>query len=225
MGSGEGAGGHAQQGRGGGYRVQHVQGGFTDRACSARYEDTYQKMEDRVTPAPRTLENLFDQIEQGKWRFMHLTEFVSREDADVAPVGAVIDHSTGRWARAKHAPEELRVRLDLVANAILMCAFRYGISADHAQHFQPLRQPPSGGARLRSPGQGRQGPQHGAALFRAAVLRVPGPQGRHQEGQQRAQLGGLPGGGHGGHPGEGALPDHSTGMQQLGGHQEQVKEP
>ncbi|CAJ1359189.1 unnamed protein product [Effrenium voratum] len=99
------------------------------------------KMEDRVTPAPRTLENLFDQIEQGKWRFMHLTEFVSREDADVAPVGAVIDHSTGRWARAKHAPEELRVRLDLVANAILMCAFRYGISADHDDKGRSMAQP------------------------------------------------------------------------------------
>ena len=56
---------------GSGKGIQHAQGGFTDRACSARYEDTYQKMEDRVTPAPRTLENLFDQIEQGEWRFMH----------------------------------------------------------------------------------------------------------------------------------------------------------
>ena len=102
-------------------------------ALRSKYEDTYQKMEDRVTPAPGTLENLFDQIEQGEWRFMHLTEFVSREDADVAPVGAVIDHSTGAIKVKKGAvqnsrpsgPEELRVRLDLVANAILMCAFRY----------------------------------------------------------------------------------------------------
>ncbi|CAJ1392764.1 unnamed protein product [Effrenium voratum] len=102
-------------------------------ALRSKYEDTYQKMEDRVTPAPSTLENLFDQIEQGEWRFMHLTEFVSREDADVAPVGAVIDHSTGTIKVKKGAvqnsrpsgPEELRVRLDLVANAILMCAFRY----------------------------------------------------------------------------------------------------
>ncbi|CAJ1331623.1 unnamed protein product, partial [Effrenium voratum] len=54
-------------------------------------------------------------------------------DADVAPVGAVIDHSTGTIKVKKGAvqnsrpsgPEELRVRLDLVANAILMCAFRY----------------------------------------------------------------------------------------------------
>ena len=102
-------------------------------ALRSKYEDTYQKMEDRVTPAPGTLENLFDQIKQGEWRFMHLTEFVSREDADVAPVGAVIDHSTGTIKVKKGAvqnsrpsgPEELRVRLDLVANAILMCAFRY----------------------------------------------------------------------------------------------------
>ena len=68
----------------------------TERAAlRAKYKDTYQKMEDRVTPAPSTLENLFGQIEQGEWRFMHLTEFVSREDADVAPVGAVTDRSTG----------------------------------------------------------------------------------------------------------------------------------
>ncbi|CAJ1332305.1 unnamed protein product [Effrenium voratum] len=85
-------------------------------ALRSKYEDTYQKMEDRVTPAPGTLENLFDQIEQGEWRFMHLTEFVSREDADVAPVGAVIDHSTGTIKVKKGAvqnsrpsgPEELR---------------------------------------------------------------------------------------------------------------------
>ena len=57
-----------------------------------KYEDTFQKMENRVTPAPSTLENLFDHIEQGEWRFMRLTKFISR---DVAPVGAVMDNSTG----------------------------------------------------------------------------------------------------------------------------------
>ena len=77
-------------------------------ALRSKYEDTYQKMEDRVTPAPGTLENLFDQIEQGEWRFMHLTEFVSREDADVAPVGAVIDHSTGTIKVKKGAVQNSR---------------------------------------------------------------------------------------------------------------------
>ena len=83
-----------------------------------------------------------------------------------------------------------------------------GVSADHAQHFQLLRQPPSGGARLRSSGQGRQGPQHAFEVLLSYEYQVR--KAAIKKGKK----------GH-----SGALPDHSTGMQQLGGHQEQVKEP
>ena len=173
-------------------------------ALRTKYEDTYQKNGGQgLTGAQHPQE-----LVRSDRRFMRFTEFVSREDADVAPVGAVVDHSMG--TRRGHAAIGDR-------GACLMCAFRYPNKAAFQRItpniFSRYANRLVGGARLRPQGQGRQGPQHGAALVRAvAILRAPGPQSRHQEGQQRAQLGGLSGGGQGGHPGEGALPDHSAGM-------------
>ena len=114
----------------------------TERAAlRSKHEDTYQKMEDKVTPAPSTLENLFE----------------------------VIDRSTGTIKVKKGAMqnlqpsglEELRVRLDLMANAILMCAFRYPNKAAF-QRITPNSFSRYANHLLGEHVFGRQKPQHGA---------------------------------------------------------------
>ena len=141
----------------------------------------------------------------------------------MAPVGAVIDHSTGTIKVKKGAvqnsrpsgPEELRVRLDLVANAILMCAFRYPNKAafqritpnifsryaNHllGEHVFGLRAKDDKGRSMAQPRPPSRRSTKGTAGW--TLWRRPWWT-----------------------PGEGALPDHSTRVQQLGGHQEQVKE-
>lgn len=40
------------------------------------------KLEDRTTPAATTLEQIFDQVEQGELKNMSLVQFLSRDDAE-----------------------------------------------------------------------------------------------------------------------------------------------
>ncbi|CAJ1386988.1 unnamed protein product [Effrenium voratum] len=213
MGSSKGAGGNAQQGRGRGHRVQHAQSGLANRACGA---------------AVQVRGHIPENGGQGHTGARHPREPVRPDRAGRVAVHAPhrVRQQGGRGcgtSRSGHRPQHghdqgeegggselAAIRAGRAAGKVGSRGQRHpdvrvplpeqgGIPADHAQHLQSLRQPPAGGARLRSKGQGRKGPQHGAALLRAAaILRVPDPQGCHQEGQQGAQLGGLSGGGHGG---------------------------
>ena len=53
------------------------------------------KLEDRTMPASSTLELVFDQVENGEFKNMSLSQFVSREDAESEMMGAMIEKSTG----------------------------------------------------------------------------------------------------------------------------------
>ena len=89
---------------------------------------------------------------------LHAPHGVHQQGADVAPVGEVIDHSTGRGC-AEHPA----IRAGGVDGAVGPGGQRHldvrfplpeqgGLSADHTQHLRPLRQPPFGGACLRPEG-------------------------------------------------------------------------
>ena len=56
-----------------------------------KFEALHYKLEEKTMPASGTLEQLFDQIENGEMKVMHLAQFLSREDAEVDPLGATID--------------------------------------------------------------------------------------------------------------------------------------
>ena len=91
------------------------------------------KLEDRATPAPSTLEQMFEQIEQGELKNMSIVQFVSREDAEAEILGATIDKSTGNLKVKKGygecakptTPEEFRARANVMANTYLMAQIKY----------------------------------------------------------------------------------------------------
>lgn len=97
-----------------------------------KFEAAFYKLEDKVTPAASTLELLFDQVENGELKTMYLQQFLSREDAEVEPVGCMLDKSgvlkiKKGYGETKEptSPEELRHRLRVVAHAFLMCGLKY----------------------------------------------------------------------------------------------------
>lgn len=91
------------------------------------------KLEDRATPAPSTLEQIFEQIEQGELKNMSIVQFVSREDAEAEILGATIDKSTGNLKVKKGygecakptTPEEFRARANVMAKTYLMAQIKY----------------------------------------------------------------------------------------------------
>ena len=88
------------------------------------------KLEDRNTPAATTLEQVFDQVEQGELKNMSLVQFLSRDDAEADILGATVEKSTGTLKIKKgygecqkpRIPEEFRKRMSVVANAYLRSA-------------------------------------------------------------------------------------------------------
>ena len=97
-----------------------------------KFETAHYKLEDKITPAASTLELIFDQVENGELKTMYLQQFLSREDAEVEPVGAMLDKSgtvkiKKGYGETKEpaSGEELRHRLKIVSHAFLMCQLKY----------------------------------------------------------------------------------------------------
>ena len=97
-----------------------------------KFEAGFYKLEDTVTPAASTLELIFDQVENGEVKTMYLQKFLSKEDAEVEPVVAMLDKSgvlkiKKGYGETKEptSPEELRHRIRVVAHAFLMCGLKY----------------------------------------------------------------------------------------------------
>lgn len=66
------------------------------------------KLEDRNTPAASTLEQIFDQVEQGEFKNMSLVQFLSREDAEADVLGATVEKGTGALKIKKGYMESAR---------------------------------------------------------------------------------------------------------------------
>ena len=97
-----------------------------------KFENSHYQLEDEVAPVPSTLELLCDQVENGEFKVMMLVQFLSREDAEVDPIGAVIDKSGTVKVRKGYgetkepqSSEELRQRLRVMARAYIMTGMKY----------------------------------------------------------------------------------------------------
>lgn len=97
-----------------------------------RFERVFYKLEDKVAPASSTLELLFDEVENGEFKVRYLVQFLSRDDAEVDPLGAMIDRTGvvkirkgyGETTEPK-TPEEFRHRLKVLGHAYMMCGLKY----------------------------------------------------------------------------------------------------
>ncbi len=97
-----------------------------------RFERMFYKLEDRTTPAAATLEIVCDQVESGELKPLHLVQCLSQEDAEVDPVGAVIDKSGSLKIKKGYGetsepttPEEYRRRMKIVAHVYLFAQLKY----------------------------------------------------------------------------------------------------
>ena len=97
-----------------------------------RFERLYYKLEDRTTPAATTLELLCDQIESGELKPLLLVQCLSQEDAEVDPLGAVIDKTGAVKIKRGHGetsepkdPEGYRRRMKVVAHTYLFAQLKY----------------------------------------------------------------------------------------------------
>ena len=97
-----------------------------------KFEAAFYKLEDKLTPAASTLELIFDQVENRELKTMYLQQFLSKEDAEVEPMGCMLDKSgvlkiKKGYGETKEpsSPEELRHRVRVVAHAFLMCGLKY----------------------------------------------------------------------------------------------------
>ena len=105
------------------------------------------KLEDKTIPASTTLEQVFDQVEQGEFKNMSLVQFLSREDAEADILGATVEKGTGTLKIKKgygecqkpRNPEEFRRRMSVVANSYLMAQLKYpqksSLRGIQPQHF------------------------------------------------------------------------------------------
>ena len=91
------------------------------------------KLEDRNIPAASTLEQIFDQVEQGELKNMSLVQFVSREDTKADVLGATIEKGTGALKVKKgygecpkpRTPEEFRRRMAVVSHSYLLAQLKF----------------------------------------------------------------------------------------------------
>ena len=103
------------------------------------------KLEDKSIPAASTLEQIFDQVEQGELKNMSLVQFVSREDAEADVLGATIEKGTGALKVKKgygecpkpRTPEEFRRRMAVVSHAYLLAQLKFPQKAT-LRDLQPL---------------------------------------------------------------------------------------
>lgn len=97
-----------------------------------RFEQMHYSLEDKVTPASGTIEQLCEQVDAGEWKNMSPVQFMSRDDQDTEPLAATIDNSGtvkvkrgfGESKPPKMA-EELRQKLKLVCHCYLFIQFKY----------------------------------------------------------------------------------------------------
>ena len=104
------------------------------------------KLEDRSIPAASTLEQIFDQVEQGELKNMSLAQFVSREDAEADVLGATIEKGTGALKVKKgfgecpkpRTPEEFFRRMAVVSHSYLLAQLKFPQKAI-LRDLQPIR--------------------------------------------------------------------------------------
>eukprot|EP00438_Fugacium_kawagutii_P021416 Skav230574 [mRNA] locus=scaffold971:156334:157617:- [translate_table: standard] len=97
-----------------------------------RFEQMHYRLEDKVTPASGTIEQLCEQVDAGEWKNMSLIQFMSRDDQDTEPLAATIDKGGsvkikkgfGESKPPKDA-EELRQKLKLVCHCYLFMQLKY----------------------------------------------------------------------------------------------------
>ena len=89
-----------------------------------RFEAMHYKLDEKSMPASGTLEQIFDQLENGELKVMHLVQFLSRDDAEIDPVGATIDKAGNIKVRKGYGEtteprgaEEYRQRMKVAAHA------------------------------------------------------------------------------------------------------------
>lgn len=97
-----------------------------------RFERLHYRLDDRTTPSANTLELLCDQIESGELKPLLLVQCLSQEDAEVDPLGAVIDKTGAVKIKRGHGetsepkdPEEYRRRMKIVAHTYLFAQLKY----------------------------------------------------------------------------------------------------
>lgn len=97
-----------------------------------RFESLHYALEDRTTPSAATLELICDQIESGELKTLHLIQCLSQEDAEIDPVGAVIDKSGTLKIKKGYGetteprdPEEYRRRMKVVTHTYLFAQIKY----------------------------------------------------------------------------------------------------
>ena len=97
-----------------------------------KFEVAHYVMEEKVTPAASSLELICDQVENGEFKTMMLVQFLSKEDAEVDPMGAIIDKSGavkikkgyGETKEPKSS-EEVRQRMKVLAHTYIMAGLKY----------------------------------------------------------------------------------------------------
>ena len=96
------------------------------------YQSVYGPLEDKVTPSKEYLEKKLQELEQGEFRAENLTEVVSRDEVDPDVMVPLLD-SRGNFSIKKGSsvvalptgPEQLRKRLSVMQNALLMLKLKY----------------------------------------------------------------------------------------------------
>ena len=97
-----------------------------------RFEQMFYKLEDKVSPSTGTLEQLSEQIDAGEFRTMALVQFMSRDDQDSEPMGAVLGKDGTVKVKRGYGEvkppktgEELRQRLKLLGHSYLFMMLKY----------------------------------------------------------------------------------------------------
>ncbi len=96
------------------------------------FERAYYVLEEKAMPAASTLELHFDQIDNGEWKAMMLTQYLSRDDAEAENWGATIDSGGNIKVKRGYSDgpkpkntEELRARVKLHGHTYIMCMLKY----------------------------------------------------------------------------------------------------
>lgn len=97
-----------------------------------RFEQMHYRLEDKVTPATGTLEQLFEQVETGEWQRMSLVMFMSRDDQDTEPLAAKIEKSGTVKVKKGYGEskppktgEELRQKIKLLGHCYLFTQLKF----------------------------------------------------------------------------------------------------
>ena len=96
------------------------------------FERAYYVLEEKAMPAASTLELHFDQVDNGEWKAMMLTQYLSRDDAEAESWGATVDSSGNIKVKRGYSDgpkpkntEDLRARVKLVGHTYIMAMLKY----------------------------------------------------------------------------------------------------